>query len=370
MPAVSPSRQARVNLSSSALRSNLRLFQSHLKQGAQVLAVVKADAYGHGAAETSQRLQKWGIENFGVATLEEGVQLRKAGIKGTILVLGPVHPDYIASAAGSRLTLTAWSLAYLSLIEKVLIKINKKISIHTKLDTGMHRLGISPSDIPALLKGIDKDRWPSIAFTGAYTHFASDGRSKSAVAKAFSQFINIHWPEKMLLHACNSSTALNIAEAQLSLVRPGIFLYGAMDQAIHAAAKQQRPVLSLSAPVVRIMDIAKGQGVSYGPKWKASKKTKVAVIALGYADGLPRSLSNKGRVLIQGVYCPLIGTICMDLVMADISKVVKVKEGTQAVFLGSQGKNEINIAEWARIAKTITYELLSRISTRLPRVWR
>jgi alanine racemase len=356
---ISPSRPTRAFLSKSALLHNLKLLRGQAK--VPVMAVVKAEAYGHGAALVAPLLQKAGVTLFAVATLEEALALRQAGIRGEILVFGAVEPSGLARAASARIGVTAWSRAMLKAASR------HALAVHLKVDTGMSRLGFLPAEIPGVLADFESGRFGRLELASAYTHLAcADEPKDKASARQLAAFRALPWPVELPLHAANSAGALRYAPARFDLVRSGIFLYGALDP-IHPLAGRSRPVLSLTTRVLRVAALGKGQGVSYGHTFKATKAMKIATLAAGYADGVPRLLSNKGSVLIGGKRCRLLGRVCMDLCMADVSAVKNAKPGDEAVLLGGQGRERVTANEWAALCGTNSYEILCGISFRVPR---
>ena len=354
-------------LSRKNLAANLRLLKGIVGRASQVLAVVKADAYGHGAIQVAKNLQGHGTDAFGVATLEEAVQLRQAGIRGQILLLGALEPRYVREAANARVGLTAWSRPYLDDAQRRLK--GTRLDIHLKVDTGMTRLGFSPSEVPGLLADFEATRWSQLTLASAYTHLAcADDHSDRASAGQLKAFLSLPWPKDLCLHAANSAAACRYPAARLPWVRSGLLLYGACDPWLHASLKNQKPVLSLFSSVVRVQPIKKGQGVSYGHTFTATRATDVATLCVGYADGVPRFLSNRGQVRIQGKLCRILGRVTMDLMMVDVTGLKGAKPGTPVTLLDSLD-GPTSARGWAALGNTNAYERLCGLSDRVPRRW-
>jgi alanine racemase len=354
-------------LSRQNLGANLGLLRGMVGKASQVLAVVKADAYGHGAVEAAKHLQRQKVQAFGVATLEEAVQLRQAGIKGQILLLGALEPRYVREAARARVGLTAWSRPYLDDAQRQLK--GAKLDIHLKVDTGMTRLGFSPADVAGLLADFDDQRWSGLKLASAYTHLAcADEHRDPASAGQLKAFLGLPWPQGLRLHAANSAALSRYAGARLAWVRSGLLLYGASDPWLHPSLKRQKPVLSLYSSVVRVQHAAKGQGVSYGHTFKALRPTDVATLCIGYADGVPRYLSNRGFVRVRGKFCRILGRVTMDLMMVDVTGMAGLKPGEPVALLDSVD-GPTSPRGWAALGSTIAYEVLCGLSDRVPRRW-
>jgi alanine racemase len=351
-----------------ALTANLGLLRRAVGKGVGVIGIVKAGAYGHGAPRVARTLAGLGVKSFGVATLEEAAELRASGLRNEILLLGPLNPRWLAEAARLPLGVTGWSSAYLDLADEAAKKTRRPLDVHLKVDTGMSRLGFAPSEIPAVLRDFRSRRWPHLRLSSAYTHLAcADQALDRSTPVQFREFRDLPWPGGLRLHASNSAASLRYPKPGFTAVRPGIFLYGALEGAFHPALKKQQPVLSLVTQVVAVRTVPKGRGVSYGSTFVASRPTRVATLAIGYADGVPRFLSNRGRVLIGGRSCRILGRVCMDLCMVDVTPLRSVAPGSEAMLLGRQDAKEIKVSEWAKLGGTITYEMLCGISSRVPR---
>ncbi len=359
------SRPTRALVSRGALLHNFSLMKKTVGPACSVQAVLKADAYGHGAAAIAPLLARAGATSFGVATLEEAVQLRKAGIRREIILLGALEGSSLEEAARWKIGVTAWNRPYLEAASR---RLRRPLDIHLKVDTGMARLGFGALDVAGVLADFQGGRWPRLRLASAYTHLAcADEPLDRASARQLKVFRGLPWPEGLALHAANSAAALRLPEARFSRVRSGIFIYGAMAEGLHPMSRRQRPVMAFHSRVLRVASLKTGEGVSYGHTFRAKKPMKVATLCVGYADGVPRALSNRGEVLIHGTRCRILGRVCMDLMMADVTRIKGVKPGDLAVLLGQQGKESVEAHEWARLCGTNTYEILCGITGRVPR---
>jgi len=364
----SPSRPAWAACSRSRLRHNLGLLAAKVGGVGRVLAVLKAGAYGHGTVETGRALQAAGVRAFGVATLDEGEALRKSGVRGTLLLLGALEPKQVRDAARLRLGLTAWSRGYLDEASRRL-RPGESLDVHLKVDTGMMRLGFFAPEVPGLLADFAARRWRGLGLASAYTHLACADEPRDRVSAAqLDAFEALPWPKGLPLHAANSAAALRYRRARFSMVRSGILLYGALDPGLAPAARRQQPVLRAYATVLRVAPLARGQGVSYGHTFVARRPMRVATVCAGYADGMPRALSNRGSVRIQGRDCAVLGRVCMDSFMADVTRLPKVLPGERVTLLEDL-EGPCSARGWAQATGSSAYEVLCGLSGRLPRRW-
>ncbi len=365
---------AEVNLS--RLASNVREFRRILPPGVRIMAVIKADGYGHGAYEVSRAALKEGAMMLGVASLEEGLELRQKGIGSPILILGYTDPRQNCLLIENDLTPTVfqWEAAF-SLSEQALA-LGKQVPVHVKLDTGMSRLGLQePAHILSFLEKLSG--LAGIRIEGLFTHFATaDEKEKSFLHEQLHRFNTvieegekkgIHIPLK---HAANSAAAIDFPESRLDMVRIGLGIYGCYPSGeVSREQIELRPVLSLKSRIVLLKKISPGTPVSYGRTFTAAAETMIAVVPLGYGDGYSRQLSNKGVMLVRGRDVPVIGRVCMDLTMLDVGAVPGVQEGDEVVVYGKQGSREISVDRVAEQLGTISYELLCNISNRVPRIY-
>ncbi len=341
--------------------SNLQFFQHHCAPS-KVMPVVKANAYGHGAIALSKVAEKMGIDYFAVAFLEEGLQLRNHGIKSNILVFNYVEPDLINVACENNLTLTLYSWEQLNEYAKQPFK----PKCHIKIDTGMRRLGVQPQEAKEFISSARK---AGFEIEGAYTHFAvADSVDEEDVAftkEQVEQFANLDLDVK-IKHICNSGAALLKVVNCFDYVRIGIASYG-LQPSDAVQNSELKPVLEWKSIVSYVKTINPGDTVSYGRTFRAFMEMRIATIPVGYADGYWRQLSNKGYVLIHGERCPIVGRVCMDQFMVDVSHLSDVKIGDEVVLIGKQGDNAITAEEIARLVDTINYEVTCRISERVAR---
>lgn len=370
------SQRAWVEIDLEALSHNVRQLVQFLSPHTQLMAVVKADAYGHGSVTVAQTALESGASWLGVATVPEGIQLREGGIKAPILILGATHtPEQIYAIAQWKLQPTLCSpkqaLIFSSILET--IQQGSPIPVHIKLDTGMSRLGTNWQEAEEFVQLVQ--RLPHLAIASIYSHLATADSPDLAImqeqhrrfeeAIAHIKATGIKIPS---LHLANSAATLADSTLHYDMVRVGLAIYG-LHPATHLANKVNlKPVLQLNARVTQVKTIAAGTGVSYGHQFTAPQEMRLAVVGIGYADGVPRNLSNKIQVLIRGQRVPQIGTITMDQLMLDVSTIPDLQEGEIVTLLGAQGKEQISADDWAEKLNTISWEILCGFKHRLPRV--
>ncbi len=361
-------RPTRAEILLDTIAHNLRVVRQ-AANGRKVLAVVKADAYGHGVVPVAQRLQAEGVDGFGVALAEEGIELREAGIDRAILVLngisGGAHRDIIAAG----LTPVLYEIAEASAFEAVAE--GRPIDVHLKVDTGMGRLGVPLGELTDFLR--DLRRFPSIRVVGLMTHLSTADCDPAYVTEQLQGFkhaeglVRRFGHEPSVLHAANSAALFRHPETHFDWVRPGISLYGYPgSDSIDAPL---RPAMRWRTEVLRLRTLRPGESAGYGRSFRATRETRLATIPLGYGDGLLRSASNRGQVLIRGVRCPIVGNIAMDLTTVDVSEVPRVDLGDEALLLGEQAGAVLDARDLAAAARTIPYEVLTNVSRRVPRVY-
>lgn len=355
--------------------SNLKAIREYVGYDKEIMAVIKADGYGHGAIPIARHLYKAGICSIGVATLQEAISLRKMNINIPIIVLGYVPKEECEDLVLHEIIPTVFKYSAAKEISDTAVRLGELANIHIKIDTGMNRLGFFPNEDS--LKEIEKiSLLPNIKIEGIFTHFAqADSEDRTYTnyqINIFKDFllrlkeIGINIPK---LHACNSSGIINYKEAHFNMVRAGIALYGLYPAKAMEKQVNLKPSLSLKSNIIYLKDVEKGAAISYDSTYITSGKCKVATIPVGYGDGYPRSLSSRGRVLIKGEYAPIIGKICMDQFMVDVTKIQDVCEGDEVVLIGSQGNNSITVEEIARLDNTINYEIVCQLGKRIPRVY-
>lgn len=363
--------RAWIEINTDALEHNVRFLQSCLPDKCRLMPAVKADAYGHGAEIIAKALNNLGIQDFCVACISEGIQLRKAGIKGQILILGYTHPSQFPLLRRYRLTQTVVDYDYAG----ELWQSGVKCHVHIAVDTGMHRLGIRCEELEQIASIYEMK---NLSVDGIFTHLsACDSTTPECRAFTESQIQAFYGVTDALksadyacggLHMLSSYGILNYPEAAEDYARPGIALYGVLSTGEEQLAALQ-PVLSLKARVASLRTLQPGESAGYGLDFTAQRETRLAVLAVGYADGLPRTLSSgKGSVLINGKKAPVIGRICMDQTLVDVSEIPDVSQQDIAIIIGSSGSQKITAEELAGQCGTITNEILSRLGARLNRI--
>jgi alanine racemase len=355
-----------------ALAYNLSQFRGLLSPGCDVLPVVKANAYGHGASETAQALIRLGIARLAVFSTEEGIALRQAGINVSVVILGPVFREQVEDLFAYQLTPVVSDPSLLTVLAQAAASRTDPYPIHLKIETGMGRLGLTQDELETL---ISSHRFPSsLQLEGLMSHLAdSDGLTPEATEEQISRFnkamkVVVQGGFRVpLIHMSNSGGAVRFPSAHFSLVRPGIILYGYHTLPSTVTVPDLKPVLSLKTCIAQLRTIQPGETVSYNRTFTAKRLTRIAILPIGYADGLSRHLSNRGHVLIQGHRAPLVGLVCMDMVMVDVTTIPGAAVGDEVVLIGQQENERITAREIAEWAGTIPYEVLCAISPRIPR---
>jgi len=342
--------------------------------GCKVLAVVKADAYGHGAVEVSWRLVKSGVDMLGVALLREAAELRGAGITLPIMLLGGVFPEQARDVVGLGLTPVVYTSSLARALSEAAVAQGKTVPVHFKVDTGMGRLGQAPDEVVKLVEEVDG--LPGLYPEGLMTHLADVESEGGAFAerqvglfKGLIGFLAEKGISLPLVHAAGSAALAAYTPAVFNLVRPGLMLYGCNPVDTVKGKEGLRPAMSVRTKVMYVKDMEAGEPIGYDRTYYTAAPSRIATLPIGYADGLMRSLSNRGEVLINGARCPVVGNVCMDLVMVDVTSAGDVQVGDEAVVLGTQGGAAIT-ADWlAEQAGTISYELLCGFRARMPRAY-
>lgn len=359
---------AEVNLGN--LEHNFRQVRSHLKPQIKVLVTVKADAYGHGLIPVSHRLSVSGVDYLGVASIDEGIKLRKAHIKTPILVLGLILKQDIQSLFTFKLTPTICDYELACALSRKATALNKHMRLHIKVDTGMGRIGVAHQDAFELIKKIHKLKY--VVIEGIFTHFpfADSGRKFTVFQiKLFYKLVSdlrkcgIVIP---LVHAANSAGMISHQDSHFTMVRPGLVIYGLYPKP--GMGINLKPVLSLKTRVIFIKQVPAGYGISYGHAYITKRLAYVVTLPVGYGDGYPRNLSNLGPLLIGGRRFHVSGRICMDQIMVDVGK-FKPRLGDEVVLIGKQGKKRITVEELADLAGTIPYEIVCGLGSRIPRIY-
>ncbi len=371
--AVRPTR-AVINLAN--LRHNLRVLARATTS--PVWAVLKADGYGHGAKAVARTLERAGLKGICVALLEEGIELREAGIKLPILVMGGYYGGAWGDLLRHDLTPVVYDASQIeALADEVRFSGSEPVRVHLKVDTGMARLGATPRELPIVGRALL--RHPEVQFEGLMTHFAcADSGETEAVLHQLSIFDEVTRTlaqmdlVPVVRHAANSAALLSCEASHLDAVRPGLAVFGIEPRA--GMAKDLRPAMSLTTEIVAVRDLEVGESVGYGATWTAKRPSRIATIPLGYADGLSRAASNKGHVLVRGRRAPIVGAVSMDLTMIDVTDLPGASIRDEAVALGAQrgplGADEITAGEIATHAGSIPWEVLTNVSRRVPRFYR
>lgn len=355
-----------------AIQHNVTQFRRILPKDTKILVAVKANAYGHGAVPVSQAALEAGASHLGVAFVDEGIQLRQAAIKAPILLFGYTPPHAIEKAVDYDLTLTVFNEVQTELIAKAASKLGKVAKVHVKVDTGMGRLGVEPIQVFSFINQISQ--LTNVELEGIYTHFATaDDLESPYYDLQFRQFESILQELRSrgidipLKHAANSAGALRMGKTETNLVRIGISLYGFTD--LYQKDIHLEPVLSLKSKISHLKKPVKGSGISYGKTYTTTGQEWIATIPIGYADGVSRQFSNKGVALVNGVRVPFVGRVCMDQLMLDVTRAMPASVGDEVVFIGKQGKEKITADEISKLINTISYEIVTQLGARVPRLY-
>jgi len=366
-------RQTWVEVDLHALASNYRLLKNRLPKGTKVMAAVKANAYGHGIVEVSRKLIECGVDYLGVACIDEALVLRKYFARKPVLNLGVFLKRDIETVLKNSITMTIADLDSAKALDAAARRLKKKANVHVKIDTGMGRLGVWHEEAEEFI--IRLCSLGNLTIEGLYTHFPSadsdEAFTKSQIT-AFCVLVNrlqIRGVSIPIKHAANSMAVIGFKDAHFNLVRPGLALYGLHPKDELSGKIDLKPVLSFKTKVVYLKKVDKGRSISYGRTYVTDKETLIATLPVGYGDGYNRLLSNKGHVIIRGVRCPVIGVVCMDQTMVDVSCVKGVKLEDEVVLVGSQDDCRIRVEEIAVLCRTIPYEVACWISPRVPRVY-
>lgn len=347
---------------------NARVLKQAVGEGVRMMAVVKANAYGHGLIPVARAALENGASYLGVAMPEEGRRLREAGVTAPVLVLGNVSPTGARIAVREGLTQTVFDAVGVQQLQRACEEIGGDAAVHLKIDTGMNRIGARTQDeVRGVLSALAAA--PRVRLTGAFTHFADADNPNDAFSRQqFARFerLTALLPKGLLLHAAASDASLRFPWARLDMVREGIALYGCAEG---YDALDLRPAMQFETRVVYVKQIDAGDTIGYGRTFMAPATMRIATLPVGYGDGYPRACSGRAHVLLHGVMCPVVGRVCMDQMMVDVSHVEGVQAGDPAVLMGRQGAGEITAAMLAGWADTISYEILLSPHARVPVVY-
>jgi alanine racemase len=369
-----PQARAWVEARADALAENFRRIRAHVRPDVGILPMVKADAYGLGMAEVVDVLEveePWG---WGVATVEEGARLRALRVARPILVCSPVPHDELLRGVALGLQLSISSLEALAVVGRAAPSLATPVLVHIDVDTGMGRSGFDWRSAREWLPAVAAASTADVRWVGIHTHLHSADVDPGSVREQWERFSGVlraaeeigARPPDLLVHVLNSAGAFGVPEHACDLVRPGIFLYGGD---IGEGRPAPEPVVAVRARVVHVREVPEGTTVGYGATYRAGRTERWATLAIGYGDGLPRALGNRGSALIAGRRVPIIGRISMDLTVVDITGLPQVAVGDVATLIGSDGGESIDLDDVAREAGTIGYEILTGLTPRLPRVW-
>lgn len=377
-------RATRAEINLKAFQNNLQKLKIILGPETGIMAVIKADAYGHGALPCAKAAVESGVDYLGAGVIEEGVELRKNGITDPILILGSIFPDEASDLVQYDLATILCTPDLAQSISKEAAKQKKTVNVHIKVDTGMNRLGVLPENLLALVEKTSS--LPNIKIEGLSTHFSSADDPDTTITtrqidlfqKTLSELHNkgISPP---ITHLANTSALFRFPDSRSRMVRPGLILYGALPSPIlkpvvHEYCKNKNleyfePVMHWISKIILTKSVQNGQPISYSGKHVTKKDSLIATLPIGYADGLHRSLSNKMEVLIKGKRAPQVGAICMDMTLIDVTDIPDVQPGDEVVIFGEQGNEEIKVEELAEKGNTIPYEFLCNVGKRVPRVY-
>lgn len=365
--------EARINLD--AICNNIDEVRRNINDDTKIMAVIKADGYGHGAVALATAL-KDKVDAYGIAIIEEGIELRLAGFEKPILILGFTPHQQYEDLLTYDISQTVFQYDMAKRLSDIAVSLGKQAKIHIKVDTGMTRIGFKDTDKSIqIIKEINK--LPNLIIEGLFTHFAcADESDKTSVRKQLSRFLlfadklekeGIHIPVK---HVSNSASIIDLPEANLDMVRSGIVTYGMYpSDEVNKNSLMLQPALTLKSNVVYVKEVEAGTGISYNSTYITDHDSVIATIPVGYADGYPRQLSSKGRILIHGKSAPIVGRVCMDQFMVDVTNIPDVKEGDMVTLIGQDGDESISIEEVANLVGSFNYELVCDIGKRVPRVY-
>jgi alanine racemase len=357
-----------------ALRWNFRQAKTRTRAGVRIISIVKANAYGHGAVAVARALEKEGSDAFGVATLEEGVELRQAGIQAPIILLAGLYANQLEEAVHNRLTPVICDLAMLRDVEGAARAAAHTVEFHLKVDTGMGRIGFVAAEAESWLPALAELK--ALRMQGVLSHFSQAesvrGEYTQQQLEVFRGLLprlgaGVRSPE--WVHMANSAAVITLPEAHFSHVRPGLMLYGVYPSARMAEQILLKPVLSWKTKILQVKSVPRDGRISYGGTFRTQRESTIATLPVGYADGYNRLFSNRAAILVKGVRAPVVGTVCMDLTMIDVTDIRNVKQGDEVILIGSQESQSISVDEMASWANTIPYEILTSIGTRVPRYY-
>lgn len=357
-----------------ALAANIALVRAKIGPAAKILLIVKADAYGHGAVEVAREAVRQGVHMLGVATVDEGKELRGAGLDAAILVLSPALADEIPEILAHDLRTTIPSLEFARHLSQEAYRARKVVPVHIEFDTGMGRSGLLPGDAVAV--ALQVASLPGLQVEGVYTHFPVSDTDPAASQAQLQEFLaavdrlRAAGVQPALVHASNTAAILQLAAAHLDMVRPGGMLYGVLPDPSLRPPPGLQPVMSFHARLVQVRRLPAGHGISYGRYFVTTRETVVGVLPVGYGHGLSRAYSGRGAVLFRGRPVPILGRVTMDMTLVDLTGIDSPEPGEVAVVFGRQGEAQISVDDIAAATGVIGYEVLCGISKRVVRVYK
>lgn len=362
--------RARATIDLAAVRRNVAAVRGRLRSGTGYIAVVKADGYGHGAVQVARAALEAGATGLAVTTTEEAWTLNDAGLGEDVLIMGPVLDDQLDEAVAAGAEFAVWSPEFVKSLGRAAERARHPVRAHVKVDTGMHRLGIAPRDVTALLEAVVAE--PGLELRAVMTHFATADDDPDFMDRQIEVFENVIRPVRGRLpgvrfHAANSAALFRGERTHYDLVRCGLATYGMSPFQRDPTLEGLTPALTLSSYVAALRDLEPGEGVSYSLSWRAERPTRVALVPIGYGDGFFRILSNRGDVLIGGRRYPRVGNVCMDQFLVDVGRDSPVSFGERVVLMGRQGEETITAEDLAGLVGTINYEITCSLTARVKR---
>jgi alanine racemase len=371
MPADNRPTRAYIHLDN--VLANYRLAE-RLARGKSVMAVVKSDAYGHGALPVARMLQHEGCRWFGVATLGEAIELREGGITGEVLLMGGLFPGDEEDAVRNGITCTVYDPDVAARLQKSAHALGEQATIHLKVDTGMSRIGFDVQGFAAFVRTLDQ--YPALSVRGLYSHLAESDKLDGVVTaeqgrllESVGHTLRTALGELPHLHLGNSAALMLQKDLPGDLVRPGVMLYGGYPMVRENSTVALSPAMTLRSALVQVRRIETGRRVGYSGTWTAQRGSVIGVVPIGYGDGVPRLLSNRGEVVVGGRRVPIVGRVCMDWIMVDLTDLQEPRVGQSVTLLGGEGGVEVTAEDWSAWAETIPYEIFCSIAPRVPRAY-
>ncbi len=359
------------------IQNNIKEIENHISKDSKILAVVKTDGYGHGAVPIAKELEGNDcVYGYAVATIEEAMQLRQNHLTKPVLILGYSFPSAFPRIVSNEIRATVFDWDSAVLLNEEALKQRKKAKIHLKVDTGMMRIGMTPDE-----EGVQLSKkialLPWLEIEGVFTHFArADEQEKQPVKEQIRKFLDFVTALKKeglqppMVHCSNSAGIIDLPEVNMNLVRAGIILYGLWpSEEVSKETLQLKPVMELKSTVVFVKDVPSGTAISYGGTYITKEKKKIATVTIGYGDGYPRILSNKGYVLIRGKKASIVGRVCMDQMMVDVSDIPEVSVGDSVTLVGTDGEETISMDDFSLLSNRINYESVCDVGKRVPRIY-